>query len=111
MIVIVVLVGCAAQPEPMAAPVEVEGVILVQTIPRGAYVERDEEYVGVAPIEVPVRVWRDSGRLVRSVKLRAVDVSTGAWVQRVVTPYAPTPERVMLDMRAWMEPRPALSWR
>ena len=106
-----ILAGCVSAPEPRPSPVVVERSVLVQSIPRGAYVERDGEYLGVAPMAVPVRVWQDSGRLVRAVKLRAVDTPTGAWVERVVTPFAPTPERVLLDIRPWMDARPALSWR
>jgi hypothetical protein len=101
------LAGCASK-QPDAAPlgpVKVKREILVQTIPRGAYVERDNEYIGVAPIVVPVDAWEDSGRLLRTVVIRATDTPTGAWTRKVLTPYSPTPERVLLDIRPWLTPQ------
>jgi hypothetical protein len=101
------LAGCAStQPDVgSSGPVKVKRDILVQTIPRGAYVERDNEYIGVAPIVVPVDAWEDSGRLVRTVVIRATDTPTGAWTQKVLTPYSPTPERVLIDIRPWLTPQ------
>lgn len=100
------LAGCAStQPDAsQSGPVKGKRDILVQTIPRGAYVERDNEYIGVAPIIVPVDAWEDSGRLIRTVVIRATDTPTGAWTQKVLTPYSPTPERVLMDIRPWLNP-------
>lgn len=101
------LAGCATtqQESGPSGPVKGKREILVQTIPRGAYVERDNEYIGVAPIIVPVDAWEDSGRLLRTVVIRATDTPTGAWTQKVLTPYSPTPERVLLDIRPWLTPQ------
>ena len=101
------LAGCATtqQESGPSGPVKGKREILVQTIPRGAYVERDNEYIGVAPIIVPVDAWEDSGRLLRTVLIRATDTPTGAWTQKVLTPYSPTPERVLLDIRPWLTPQ------
>jgi len=101
------LAGCASTQRDAipSGPVKVKRDILVQTIPRGAYIERDNEYIGVAPIVVPVDAWEDSGRLLRTVVIRATDTPTGAWTQKVLTPYSPTPERVLLDIRPWLTPR------
>jgi len=101
------LAGCASTQRDAipSGPVKVKRDILVQTIPRGAYIERDNEYIGVAPIVVPVDAWEDSGRLLRTVVIRATDTPTGAWTQKVLTPYCPTPERVLLDIRPWLTPQ------
>lgn len=103
-VVVSCLAGCAStQPDAgPSGPVKGKRDILVQTIPRGAYVERDNEYIGVAPIIVPVDAWEGSGRLVRTVVIRATDTPTGAWTQKVLTPYSPTPERVLIDIRPWL---------
>ena len=52
-----VAAGCAAGPEPVAyvPPVEHFQEVMVQTIPRGCWVEHNSGYVGVAPIAVRVR--------------------------------------------------------
>ena len=83
--------------------------VLVQTIPRGAYVERNNEYIGVAPIAVRVRT-SESGYPLGSVVIRATDTPTGAHVWRRLQRGEPVPERLLLDIRPWLEARPALSF-
>ena len=95
----------------MAAP-EVEHFrdVLVQTIPRGAYVERNNEYIGVAPIAVRVRTSAEGLPVGPSVVIRATDTPSGAHVWRRIQRGEPVPERLLLDIRPWLEARPALSF-
>jgi len=108
----VVLAGCAAGPEPerevsMTLPAPEVRRVLVQTIPRGAWVERDNEYLGVAPIEVPVEV-RSDGSARRITVIRVQDW-TGAWERKVLTSVAPVPERMLFDLRGLSGYAPGVS--
>ena len=102
-LVLAALVGCASRPVPVAAP-EVEHFreILVQTIPRGAYVERNNEYIGVAPIAVRVRTSESGYPRGASVVIRATDTPTGAHVWRRLQRGQPVPPRMLLDIRPWL---------
>lgn len=71
--------------------------VMVQSIPRGAWVERDNEYLGVAPLEVEVPV-RSDGHAQRITVIRVQDW-TGAWERKVLTSVAPVPERMLFDLR------------
>jgi hypothetical protein len=78
--------------------------ILVQTIPRGAYVERDNEYIGVAPITVTVET--DSyGNLRDWHTIRATDTPTGAWSEKRVSRLQPAPEKMLIDIRPYLAAR------
>lgn len=100
--------GCAA-PEPVVAPVAelAPRRVLVQTIPRGAWVERDNEYLGVAPLVVEVPV-RSDGHARRLTVIRVQDW-TGAWERKVLTTVAPVPERMLFDLRGLSGYRPGVS--
>lgn len=95
----------------MAVP-EVEHFreVLVQTIPRGGYVERNNEYMGVAPIAVRVRTSVEGLPVGPSVVIRATDTATGGYVWRRLQRGEAVPERMLMDIRPWLEPRPALSF-
>jgi hypothetical protein len=95
---------------PVAAPVvEHFREILVQTIPRGAYIERNSEYIGLAPIVVRVRT-SATGRPVGPVVVRATDVASGASAWQRLYQSEEVPVRMLLDIRPFMESRPALSF-
>lgn len=101
--------GCAA-PEPVVvAPVAEPAPrrVLVQTIPRGAWVERDNEYLGVAPLVVEVPV-RSNGHARRLTVIRVQDW-TGAWERKILTTVAPVPERMLFDLRGLSGYRPGVS--
>jgi hypothetical protein len=108
----VVWVGCASGPEPAAVgsalPEPVVRGVLVQSIPRGAYVVCNGGYVGVAPVVVSVEV-DGRGHPRRPVQVKVVDSLSGAWRVEVLNPIYPVPERVLVDLREFMGP--ALSWR
>jgi hypothetical protein len=109
-LVLAALVGCASRPVPVAAPVvEHFREILVQTIPRGAYIERNSEYIGLAPIVVRVRT-SATGRPVGPVVIRATDVASGASAWQRLYQSEEAPERMLLDIRPFVESRPALSF-
>lgn len=79
--------------------------ILVQTIPRGAYIERDNEYIGVAPISVTVET--DSyGNLRDWHTIRATDTPTGAYSQKRLSRTQPAPEKMLIDIRPYLSPKP-----
>jgi len=110
-VVAAAVVGCATGPEPEPVPeVEYFRDVLVQTIPRGAYIERNNEYVGVAPIAVRVRTSEEGLPVGPSVVIRATDTPTGAHVWRRLQRGEPVPERMLLDIRPWLEARPGLSF-
>lgn len=77
--------------------------ILVQTIPRGAYIERDNEYIGVAPIGVTVETDSD-GNLRDWHTIRATDTPTGAWSEKRVSRGQPAPEKMLIDIRPYLSP-------
>jgi len=104
------LAGCASAPErevSMTLPAPEVRRVLVQTIPRGAWVERDNEYLGVAPLEVPVEV-RSDGSARRITVIRVQDW-TGAWERKVLTSVAPVPERMLFDLRGLSGYAPGVS--
>ena len=94
--------GCAATPEPaIEAPVEHWREILVQTIPRGGYVERNNEYIGVAPIVVKVRT-SEGGYPQGVVRITATDTATGSNVWKVLTRNEVVPEKMLMDIRPYL---------
>ena len=105
--------GCVSAPDPEpAAALPAEPAprrVMVQTIPRGAWVERDHEYLGVAPLEVEVPV-RANGHARRITVIRVQDAS-GAWERKILSPAAPVPERMLFDLRGLSDFQPGLSWR
>jgi hypothetical protein len=90
--------GCASRPEPVVSfpPVEHWQEIMVQTIPRGCWVEHNSGYVGVAPIAVRVR----SSERGRPMGINAITVthSSGAWERKMVRYGEPVPERMLFDL-------------
>ena len=84
--------------------------ILVQTIPRRAYVERNNEYIGVAPIHVRVRTSAEGLPMGPSVVIRATDTPTGAHVWRRLQRGEPVPEKMLIDIRPYIEPVPSLTF-
>jgi hypothetical protein len=102
---VLLVAGCAATPEPEPEPiVEHWREVLVQTIPRGAYVERDNEYIGVAPIHVRVRT-SDGGYPKRRVRITATDTPTGSYVFKVLMPGEAVPEKMLMDIRPYLPPQ------
>ena len=98
--------GCATTPEPaIEAPVEHWREILVQTIPRGGYVERNNEYIGVAPIVVKVRT-SEGGYPQGVVRITATDTATGSNVWKVLTRNEVVPEKMLMDIRPYLPPTP-----
>jgi hypothetical protein len=81
--------------------------ILVQTIPRGAYIERDNEYIGVAPISVPIETDSD-GNSRDWHTIRATDTPTGAWVEKRLPRWKPVPEKMLMDIRPYLSPPPVM---
>jgi hypothetical protein len=111
------LVGCAAKKESEPyVPVVHTREVLVQTIPRGAYISRNHEYIGVAPIVVTVRS-TSSGRPVSPTRIRATDTPTGSFVEKILNPIHQVPEKMLLDIRPWLHKPPVgkdlhvLSWQ
>ena len=107
----VVAAGCASAPVREVSrtlPAELAPRrVLVQSIPRGAWVERDNEYLGVAPLEVEVPV-RSDGHARRLTVIRVQDF-TGAWERKVLTTVAPVPERMLFDLRGLSGYSPGVS--
>ena len=103
--------GCASRPEPVVSfpPVEHWQEIMVQTIPRGCWVEHNSGYVGVAPIAVRVRS-SERGRP-KGINAITVTHSSGAWERKMVRYGEPVPERMLFDLRGLSGVAPALSWR
>jgi hypothetical protein len=103
---VLLVAGCAATPEPEPEPiVEHWREILVQTIPRGGYVERNNEYIGVAPIVVKVRT-SESGYPQGVVRITATDTPTGSNVWKVLTRNEVVPEKMLMDIRPYLPPTP-----
>jgi hypothetical protein len=96
-------------PEIPVAEVEYSREILVQTIPRGAYIERNAEYIGVAPILVKVET-TESGRPLRRTRITATHTPTGANVWKALMPGDVVPEKMLLDIRPFLEPTPTLTF-
>ncbi len=104
-ILVLLVAGCATRPEPEPEPiVEHWREVLVQTIPRGAYVERDNEYIGVAPIHVRVRT-SEGGYPKRRVRITATDTPTGSYVFKVLMPGEVVPEKMLMDIRPYLPPQ------
>lgn len=78
--------------------------ILVQTIPRGGYVSRNGEYIGMAPISVSIETTSD-GYPKRWNTIRATDTPTAAWRQEEVSPQHKAPEKMLIDIRPYLSPR------
>ena len=106
-----VAAGCAAGPEPApyVPPVEHFQEVMVQTIPRGCWVEHNSGYVGVAPIAVRVR--SSERGLPKGINAITVTHSSGAWERKMVRYGEPVPERMLFDLRGLSGVAPALSWR
>jgi len=99
-VIAVLVVGCAAGPVAAPAP-EYWREIVVQTIPRGGYIERNNEYIGMAPASVWVRASR-SGYPLGDVVIRGTDTLTGAHVWRRLERGDVVPARMLLDIRPWL---------
>lgn len=102
--------GCASRPEPVASfpPVEHFQEVMVQTIPRGCWVDHNSGYVGVAPIAVRVRTSERGYPL--GVNAITVTHSSGAWERKMVRYGEPVPERMLFDLRGLSGVGPALSF-
>ena len=102
-VIAALLVGCASGPvasaPPVLAPPVVTGVI-VQSIPRGAWIEVDGGYKGMAPILVGVEV-NSLGKPRRVVRIRATDVESGAFEEKAFYG-ARMPDKVLFDLRPWI---------
>ena len=102
--------GCASRPEPEASfpPVKHFQEVMVQSIPRGCWVDHNSGYVGVAPIAVRVR----SSERGRPMGINAITVthSSGAWERKMVRYGEPVPERMLFDLRGLSGVGPALSF-
>lgn len=100
----IALAGCTTtKPDPVTEePIEQTRQVLVQTIPRGCWVERNDEYIGVAPIYVPVRT-TSSGRPFTLTIIR-VQHSSGAWERKIVTSSDTVPEKMLFDLRGLVPP-------
>jgi len=105
-VLLALLLGaCAPKPEPEPyVPVSYTREIVVQTIPRGAYISRNNEYIGVAPITVTVETTA-SGRPTVPVQIRATDTPTGSYVTEVLNPLHKVPEKMLLDIRPYLPPQ------
>ena len=92
--------GCASRPVedlPALPRMEYFREVMVQTIPRGCWVEHNSGYVGVAPIVVRVRTSERGYPL--GVNAITVQDSSGAWERKMVPYGAPVPERMLFDLR------------
>ena len=103
--------GCAVRPEPAPEVTVVEHFreVMVQTIPRGCWVDHNSGYVGVAPIVVRVRTAERGYPL--GINAITVTHSSGAWERKMVRYGEPVPERMLFDLRGLSGVGPALSWR
>jgi hypothetical protein len=99
------LIGCASGPEPAAQvpalPEPIVRGVMVQSIPRGAWIEVDGGYAGTAPIVAAVEV-NSLGKPRRVVRIRATDVGSGAFEEKRFYG-APMPEKVLFDLRPWIK--------
>jgi len=102
--------GCAARPVedvPALPRMEYFREVMVQTIPRGCWVEHNSGYVGVAPIVVRVRTSERGYPL--GVNAITVQDSTGAWERKMVRYGGPVPERMLFDLRGLSGLQPGVS--
>ena len=111
LVMAVAAVGCASRPEPDAyvPPAEHFREVMVQSIPRGCWVDHNSGYVGVAPIAVRVRTSERGYPL--GINAITVTHSSGAWERKMVRYGEPVPERMLFDLRGLSGVGPALSWR
>lgn len=79
--------------------------VLVQTIPRGGYISRNNEYIGMAPISVTIKT-TSSGKPISPNRIRATDTPTGSFVEEVLSPLHDAPEKMLLDIRPWIPAQP-----
>jgi len=107
----IALAGCTTtKPETVPyEPIEHTREVMVQTIPRGCWVEHNSGYVGVAPIAVRVR--SSERGLPKGINAITVTHSSGAWERKMVRYGEPVPERMLFDLRGLPGVAPALSWR
>ncbi len=105
-LVLALLLGaCAIKPEPEPyVRVKHTREVLVQTIPRGAYISRNREYIGVAPISVTVET-TSSGHPIVPVQIKAADTPTGSYVIEVLNPLHEVPEKMLMDIRPYLPPQ------
>ena len=101
------LCGCASRaPEPDTAPVCHTRQATVQTIPRSGWIELDGGYVGVTPAVIEVET-RSDGVPIRPAVVRATDMASGAWEQKVFAG-SPFPEKILFDLRSLISPSASL---
>jgi hypothetical protein len=107
-LIAVLLVGCAAVPEAAPTP-EYWREVVVQTLPQGGYIERNNEYIGMAPASV----WVKSSRLgfpLGDVVIRGTDTMSGAYAWRRLERGDVVPARMLLDIRPYIRPREVLTF-
>lgn len=81
---------------------------MVQSIPRGAWIEVNGAYLGTAPVTVETET-SSSGRPRRVVVMRATDISSGAFEEKRF--YGePMPDKVLFDLRPWIRPVDAVTF-
>jgi hypothetical protein len=104
--------GCAAGPERELSrtlpAAEHFREVMVQSIPRGCWVDHNSGYVGVAPIAVRVRTSERGYPL--GINAITVTHSSGAWERKMVRYGEPVPERMLFDLRGLSGVGPALSF-
>jgi hypothetical protein len=113
LVLAVAAAGCASTPERELSrtlpAAEHFREVMVQSIPRGCWVDHNAGYVGVAPIVVRVRTSERGYPL--GVNAITVTHSSGAWERKMVRYGEPVPERMLFDLRGLSGVGPALSWR
>lgn len=99
-----VVAGCAAGPgasPEQPAFVMPERSAIIQSIPRGCWVEVDGEYLGRAPVVATVRTY-ENGAVARPVRVRVSDLTGGAYEEKVWAPGQRWPEKILFDVRPFM---------
>ena len=114
LVMAVAAAGCAAGPEARDLSRTLPAAehfreVMVQSIPRGCWVDHNSGYVGVAPIAVRVRTSERGYPL--GINAITVTHSSGAWERKMVRYGEPVPERMLFDLRGLSGVGPALSWR
>jgi hypothetical protein len=96
-----VLAGCVTRPEPVEPEPERHYRFAdIQSIPANAWIEKNHDAVGIAPMRLWVET-REDGVPKRPVILRAHDRFSGAWEQKVIAT-VPMPARILFDLRPWL---------